>query len=90
MNNTYFNSYFYLQEVWDAIDGESETCRLLAEIVVAVYRGCHSVFIQTLEKLDKRSLDIAIAIITYRQSYSWSDQTFFELANFAVDRHNLD
>lgn len=90
MDKTYFNRSIYLKEVWDALDGESETCRLLAEIVVAVYRRRHTVFIQILEQLDQTSLDIAIAIITYRHSYGWSDQTFFELATFAADCHNLD
>lgn len=90
MNSTYFNSYFNLQDVRDAIDGELETCRLLAEILIAVYRRRHTIFIQTLEELDTRTLDIAIAIITYRQAFGWSDRTFFELATFAAECHNLD
>ena len=75
-----------LEAIKKAIDIQTESGRIMAQVVISSYRSGEMVNLYELDHLDSKNFDLAIQVMSYRRRRGWDDEDFWRLERHAVQR----
>lgn len=73
------------EAIEQVIDMDSETGKIMAQLVLSMYRGA-PMALREIDHFDNKNFALAMQVIGYRRTVRWDDNKFAALARYAAER----